>query len=550
MSSACGDDTDTNTAGGGSDAGGNGGEVSNGGAPTGGAPAGPGGAGGESTTTSDMGGMGGADPWAGPVESLGDYDLGTHNVNSARKLPIPDRALGFTILTEASGGIGVDILRPPSGSAVITDFAIPGTGVANFAGLDALAAANAQSDLPSALPVQAGDWLYIVAGDGVPTVRSRAWVRRTEDGAFHGGLIDIHVRIAGTAANQNYMNAVLVAMFEDYYGPLIGLGLGTVTFGSVDGSYEFINNHDEYRQLLAANTAGGSAPAVNLFVVGGFGGNLENALGVAGGVPGAPMVHGTVMSGVAYTPTGDVDYDASVLAHEIGHLGGLFHTTESQISAFDPLGDTPTCPTINQNPNSCPDVTNVMFPIAYGGYQLTSSQVTVLRGSALYRGILTEGGTPSPPILPTTVAPRPLPETSLTLPAPSEHAFDRANDSALSRLLHGHWCAHGGDVGASILPGLSERDLEELADLAWDEEVFDVARAHALTLLSRVASTREAALELARQVVTAQGGGRQMRLAAIEVIHRLDREALPSLRTSPAALQDSVVTARIDALAR
>ena len=56
-------------------------------------------------------------------------------------------------------------------------------------------------------------------------------------------------------------------------------------------------------------------------------------------------------------------YTGVVLAHEVGHYIGLFHTTESFGGGEDPLQDTPECPR-RDFPDDCPDLNNLMFPLA------------------------------------------------------------------------------------------------------------------------------------------------------------------------------------------
>ncbi len=82
--------------------------------------------------------------------------------------------------------------------------------------------------------------------------------------------------------------------------------------------------------------------------------------GIDGTIPGPSLVPGIVNSGAAVAIGADLesgtcggsintascgaDYLAYVSAHETGHWLGLYHTTETDGSAFDPLRDTPACP--------------------------------------------------------------------------------------------------------------------------------------------------------------------------------------------------------------
>lgn len=548
---ACGDDSQTPTGGsGGAGASAAGGSPASGGAATNGGASASGGASQGGSSSNAMGGAGGEDPWAGPVASLTELDLGEVDIGDSNWFTIPDRTLGLTTHSEAatdSLAMGIASLRPPGQGSVIVDFEIPDTGLAYFVDVGALNGGSPLSDLPQAFPIAEGQWLLrLAAEEGLASARSRVYVRRTLDGQFHGGALDINVYLApGAGVGQSYVTGVVNDLFASYYTPLLGLTLGNLNFTTLPSSYDVVGSNSEYRQMLASSSTANAAPALNLFVIGDFGGELDNALGVAGGIPGSPMVHGTTRSGVAYTPTGDQGYDASVLAHEIGHLGGLFHTSEFQVTAFDPLGDTPECPNIqNQNPSNCPDVSNVMFPIAYGGSVLTDLQRRVIWGSALYRGILEEGGAVSAPLLPASpLAPAAVPEPSFTL-APTHAPASVA--PGVDHWVHGHWCGMSGDVASRLAEHLDAAARARLLEIAADPSAFDVARGRAILLLSR---TAEAAGDEARVVELASAAlrsakGRRSRLAALAALEALRPSELAAALDASAARTDPVVAAR------
>ncbi|MFO0591828.1 MAG: hypothetical protein U0441_30050 [Polyangiaceae bacterium] len=439
--------TETTTGGGGSGGstagGGAGGTTSNGGTTA------SGGTTTTSTTTTTSGSGGAVDPWAGPIEALADLDLGDVTFGAQKSFPIPDKTLGFTLQVEGetpSSVVGVYRLRPPVGGSVILNFAMVGHTNQTFGGQQFIGAADPQSDTADAFPVQSGSWKVTLGSDNMSGTGAKvhAWVRRTNDGLFHGGAIDVNLFVVPGAATQSYLNQVL-----DKFFPYVGLTKGTVTAYSLDNSYATIGSVDEYRQMLASSAAIPDAPAINLFVVEDFSdAAYGGAIGVAGGIPGSPMRHGTPQSGLAYQPTGDTNYDATILMHEIGHLGGLFHTTEFAITETDPLSDTPECPhdTIASKPDQCADKSNVMFPIAYGATSFTNAQLNVLHGSALYRGVLDEGGSP---VAPFAVAPKgALPPAMTSDALPSGARSMPAAPDALERALGALWCGGGVDAAA------------------------------------------------------------------------------------------------------
>lgn len=217
-------------------------------------------------------------------------------------------------------------------------------------------------------------------------------------------LVDIGISAAQAPNNAN-MQALLDA-FESIYRP-IGVEIGALRFVDIGGqdaqSYGVIRSQAAVGDVLTLTEAPGDtlddALSLNIvfiqtFALPGAGG----VLGISQGLPGPAGLHGTPASGVVFTSEflgqrfrdggGQIidgnSYTGIVMAHEVGHYLGLFHTTEQNQRSTDPIADTPDCRNQGNFPTGCPDWTNLMFPLAGPDHtDVSAEQASVIRANPL-----------------------------------------------------------------------------------------------------------------------------------------------------------------------
>jgi len=145
---------------------------------------------------------------------------------------------------------------------------------------------------------------------------------------------------------------------------------------------------DDVRSIAAAAGIGG----VNVILVDGEVGS-GGIYGLAGDIPAplVPTVDSAVLISMDMARGPDARFSdeevrilGETMAHEVGHLLGLFHPVEIDLDAWDALDDTPRCERTPRCETQLGD--NVMFPYPvcnWGGCQsqgsMTSEQVEVVR---------------------------------------------------------------------------------------------------------------------------------------------------------------------------
>ena len=140
----------------------------------------------------------------------------------------------------------------------------------------------------------------------------------------------------------------------------------------VPASFFDIETEAEQDEMLSTYPETQTHDAMNIFIVNSLALFPEAVIGLSAGLPGPFNRQGTIVSGTLaeYQFDGDGTILGFILAHEIGHFLGLFHTTQldqsfSSIVGSDPISDTPLCTTqalSDGGIDACPDRENLMFP--------------------------------------------------------------------------------------------------------------------------------------------------------------------------------------------
>ncbi len=206
------------------------------------------------------------------------------------------------------------------------------------------------------------------------------------------GVLDLNVHFTGGITADNAPNNALVQgaldVVREAYGQ-VGIDIGTVRLKDIDSglaSVNLLDNRCEGGDLDSVVGAGaGDERGVDLFFIDTFhcvvnGADVGSAIGgIAAGIPGLPLVHGSRHSGVAVATSfagGDARALGVVMAHEMGHFLGLYHTKESNVFGANPVVDS-----ITDTPDDDSARNNLMYFAAQDDTTLTDGQGEVLRSS-------------------------------------------------------------------------------------------------------------------------------------------------------------------------
>ena len=289
---------------------------------------------------------------------------------SPRALVAPDQTVLFDL------DLGVNI-NPPAAQIGISSVTVPNTD-------DARARPQAGTYM-----LRVGTYDPASVSPLVPVAGSieQISVRFEKDGD-QGGLLDVSFHfspatgVTAATASQSTFVTDMVAQLQTLLDKST-VRLGRVSYGDLTADHDVVESADEVHSLCAGSSdPGPHASAVNLFLVQSI--PFFSAAGISGGIPGPPGFFSTDGSGIVATVLDSGSHTGTLVAHEIGHFLGLHHTTELTVPVFDPISDTPVCPSGTYIQN-CPDYQNLMFPDFWlqGGLTLSPDQIAVLRGAPL-----------------------------------------------------------------------------------------------------------------------------------------------------------------------
>jgi len=234
-------------------------------------------------------------------------------------------------------------------------------------------------------------WLQTMATDQQTAVAGK--VERVavlmRNSAQKGGLLDLDLHFApGTgltaaaAPTDPFVQGTLTQL-QALYSRMAGVGLGQVRYYDLPATADVIKEWADVIKVRVDHAKPGpNNLTASVFLV------HDIQLGykaLAGGIPGVPGLTGRPISGVVSELQPDAGKMGRLLAHELLHFLGLYHTTESEKAPFkhDTISDTPECATGTAIAD-CPDYQNQMFPYhlqAPNPPVLSRGQGSVVRGS-------------------------------------------------------------------------------------------------------------------------------------------------------------------------
>jgi hypothetical protein len=318
--------------------------------------------------------------------SLGSITVGSNQADwQTVQLQIPADAISFALIANPTSSplpsvVTTTKVLAPNGT-VLYDYTDPLHQDWRVAGLAGFVPFAGLFPNTPRLTLTPGAYSLTFGADVATTLQVDALIKSSSSTIASGSLALVlwftrnQYMNATTAQTDSQLQAAL-ARFIDVYRS-IGVSITSITYNDIpDPLATQLNVPTSQDQIFQLDTvdANGSDQALNFFFCEQFNlADIPGLLGESHGAPGPPSYPGMVHSGVAVELVWleqDPNAGAQTMAHEAGHFLGLYHTTESTGTTFDPLPDTPECPASfdtdhngKVSPSECisRDATNLMF---------------------------------------------------------------------------------------------------------------------------------------------------------------------------------------------
>jgi len=293
---------------------------------------------------------------------------------------------GQTVTLSALHGPGGMLYResdvPPAGGTVGPLVTAPST--------ESLLVQIPNSDRVGGLLVPGGGtYSFRMRRTGGGTLAVRAIVEMRPGGLPAPARLDLNVWIAqglpldAASAPGDAMLQAILARAEAILAQA-GIALGDIAYYDIaDDDFNRVTSQFHLYDLLRTTSAATDTRLNVALVFNVFQGGV---IGVSGAI-GIPPQNGLATSGLALAHAVGltVNVEGALLAHEVGHCLGLFHTREKN-GDLDPVDDTSPCPA-SLPPGGCADLglDNLMHWVVDGGDALTPGQVRVIQGHPLLR---------------------------------------------------------------------------------------------------------------------------------------------------------------------
>ncbi|MEZ4269235.1 MAG: hypothetical protein R3F39_23000 [Myxococcota bacterium] len=300
------------------------------------------------------------------VHDLGLVLVGAGKVSTAYTFTLAPGVSGFdVVLLDADGSdehMAVWELRDPAGALVAAVSDPFGHQVRDLPGF---ATAVVQVPDRGGYVPAAGAWTVTLFRNG-PT--SHVWLRVIENRRPEpaGSEIDLNLWFVGLDENLGAVKAPTDPDFQAVLAELtsrlafFNISVGATEYFDVVGvdaqKYSYLDlatgplepGEDSELVKLSQNLPSTNRGLDFYFVMGV---SVPGVIAKAGSIPGPPLHHGVVGSGVivsmanyfAGSKAAAVPVLGVTMAHEMGHQLGLYHSSEASGVAHDPIADTPEC---------------------------------------------------------------------------------------------------------------------------------------------------------------------------------------------------------------